>query len=271
MEVKEIFKQVRTMNNLTQTQLAEILNCRRDRVADIERGKTAPNIEDIKIISKQFNVSTDYLLGLNPNPTVDEIEAKITLHTGLSNESINKLHKCWNKNGATFSNLINFLITDFNAIALLNDYFKSFIYDEIEYQEKYRYIPRSKLSFSEEITMKKIFFANLIEKLPKIREDFINTLSDAEKEEIILKYLFKSADIDYCKKTIYGDCITDTYYPTEEEQLESDAYYQSKEYQDKIFKKEAEAQEHFDKEFEYIGWFLSKYEKYKKEHNDGND
>lgn len=92
METNEIIKKLRKSYSLTQTDLGSVLNCDRFRIADIERGKTQPNIQDIKKLSQHFNVSADYLLGLSGAKSLDENIQYIHKYTGLSDVSIEKLH-----------------------------------------------------------------------------------------------------------------------------------------------------------------------------------
>lgn len=92
METNDIIKKIRKDHNLTQTQFGEILNCDRYRIADIERGKTAPTIEDIRVISKHFKISTDYLLGFSKAPSNDANITMICNYTGLDVNTIEKLH-----------------------------------------------------------------------------------------------------------------------------------------------------------------------------------
>ncbi len=251
---------------ITADKLSKDLNISKGTISDlINNADKNFGYKNFMKLSNYFNVSVDYLLGLSDVKTSNEDIKFINKYIGLSAESINRLHKAWNKNGTTFSNLINFIISDFTLISLINDYFKSFVYDEIETNEKFRLIPRSKISESEEIIMKKIFFANIIERLPKIREKFVDSLTEEEKEQIILKYLFNNADIQYCEKLIYGYYLNKEYYPTEKEQIEADIYYQSQEYQNKVIEEMHNATIYQQKEFDYINWFLSKYEEYKKE------
>ena len=41
---------------------AEKLNCNRQKIADWERGKTTPAADDITLLAKTFDVTSDYLL-----------------------------------------------------------------------------------------------------------------------------------------------------------------------------------------------------------------
>lgn len=92
METNEIIKELRKAYGLTQTDLGNILNCDRFRIADIERGKTQPNIQDIKKLSQHFNVSTDYLLGLTDVKTSDIDIKAICEYTGVSQRGISRMH-----------------------------------------------------------------------------------------------------------------------------------------------------------------------------------
>ena len=55
MEVKEILRNLREKNNLTQEQMAERLNVSRQAVSRWETGETQPNTEMLKTLSKEFN------------------------------------------------------------------------------------------------------------------------------------------------------------------------------------------------------------------------
>ena len=57
-------KELRIERKITQKQLADILQTNNSSVCDWERGRTEPNVEMIVSICKYFDVSADYLLGL---------------------------------------------------------------------------------------------------------------------------------------------------------------------------------------------------------------
>ena len=63
MEVQDILKHLRENNNLTQEQLAERLMVTRQAVSRWENGETQPNTETLKLLSREFNVSINTLLG----------------------------------------------------------------------------------------------------------------------------------------------------------------------------------------------------------------
>lgn len=63
MESKEILKELRIKNNLTQDEMAEKFAVTRQAVSRWETGETTPNIETLKQISKTFQISINTLLG----------------------------------------------------------------------------------------------------------------------------------------------------------------------------------------------------------------
>ncbi|MBR6352294.1 MAG: helix-turn-helix domain-containing protein [Firmicutes bacterium] len=63
MEIKDTLKNLREKNGLTQEQLAERLMVTRQAVSRWETGETQPNTETLKLLSREFNVSINTLLG----------------------------------------------------------------------------------------------------------------------------------------------------------------------------------------------------------------
>ncbi|WPK10407.1 zinc ribbon domain-containing protein [Lysinibacillus louembei] len=63
METATIIKEIRNKNQLSQGAFSEILCVTRQAVSRWETGKTTPNYETLKTISKKFNVTINTLLG----------------------------------------------------------------------------------------------------------------------------------------------------------------------------------------------------------------
>lgn len=63
MEIKDILTTERKKRNLTQAQIAEILNIGRVAYTLYETGKNIPTTESIIKLAELYNCSTDYLLG----------------------------------------------------------------------------------------------------------------------------------------------------------------------------------------------------------------
>lgn len=63
MEMREILKTLRESNHLTQEQMAERVMVTRQAVSRWEAGETQPNTDTLKLLSKEFNISINRLLG----------------------------------------------------------------------------------------------------------------------------------------------------------------------------------------------------------------
>ena len=63
MSTKDVLKNIRVKNSLTQDEMAEKLSVTRQAVSRLENGDSTPNIETLKQISIAFDVSINTLLG----------------------------------------------------------------------------------------------------------------------------------------------------------------------------------------------------------------
>lgn len=63
METKNIMGLIREKNGLSQEQMAKRLFVTRQAVSRWENGETIPNAETLKLISKEFNISINTILG----------------------------------------------------------------------------------------------------------------------------------------------------------------------------------------------------------------
>ncbi|MBQ6231955.1 MAG: helix-turn-helix domain-containing protein [Clostridia bacterium] len=63
MEICEILKTLREKNGLTQDQMAERVMVTRQAVSRWENGETQPGTDTLRILSREFNVSINTLLG----------------------------------------------------------------------------------------------------------------------------------------------------------------------------------------------------------------
>lgn len=63
METKNVILELRTKRGLSQDELAEKVMVTRQAVSRWENGETIPNTETLKILSKEFDVSINTLLG----------------------------------------------------------------------------------------------------------------------------------------------------------------------------------------------------------------
>lgn len=63
METKNIILKLRMQKGLSQDELAEKIRVTRQAVSRWENGETVPNTETLKLLSKEFDVSINTLLG----------------------------------------------------------------------------------------------------------------------------------------------------------------------------------------------------------------
>ena len=63
METKNVILELRTKNGLSQDELAKRVMVTRQAVSRWENGETVPNTDTLKLLSKEFNVSINTLLG----------------------------------------------------------------------------------------------------------------------------------------------------------------------------------------------------------------
>ncbi|EPH96514.1 DNA-binding helix-turn-helix protein [Enterococcus faecalis 13-SD-W-01] len=62
--LKDRLKELRTQKKLTQAELAKKLSVSQQTIGSWEVGRAEPNSETLALLADLFNVSTDYLLGI---------------------------------------------------------------------------------------------------------------------------------------------------------------------------------------------------------------
>lgn len=70
---KDRLKDLRNLHQLTQKDLAAKLNCSSSKIGMWETGKREPTNDDLILLSNLFEVSTDYLLGIDNNITSNKV------------------------------------------------------------------------------------------------------------------------------------------------------------------------------------------------------
>lgn len=68
-KIGERIRTLRTMNNITQKQLSEILGISVVSLQRFEYGSARPSLDTLLILADYFNVSLDYLVGRSDDPT----------------------------------------------------------------------------------------------------------------------------------------------------------------------------------------------------------
>jgi len=84
-EFAENLKNLRTKKGLTQTQLADRLWLNKSIISAYENEQRMPSLDVLIKLSYEFNVSMEYLLGMEKNKTIDV--------SNLSDEQISAINK----------------------------------------------------------------------------------------------------------------------------------------------------------------------------------
>ena len=119
MEIREVLRSLREKHGLTQAQMAERVMVTRQAVSRWENGETQPNIDTLKILSREFGVSINTLLGSPRMLFCQCCGMPLNEDDVISKEmdgSLNEDYCKWCYSDGTFAypskeNLIDFLVT----------------------------------------------------------------------------------------------------------------------------------------------------------------
>lgn len=78
--------------NITQQQLADVLNVKRQTISLYLNGVSLPPIEKVVEIANYFNVSADYLIGLSSIKSTETSIKEMCEYTGLTERALQVLH-----------------------------------------------------------------------------------------------------------------------------------------------------------------------------------
>lgn len=92
-KLPDLYSDLRNKKGLSQTELANKLNCNKQLISKLESGDRSLSLNMLKAYADFFNVSTDYLLGLQREPTDVPEVIVVTEYTGLSKKATDNLHK----------------------------------------------------------------------------------------------------------------------------------------------------------------------------------
>ena len=102
---KEIGIKINTLlalQNKKQKDLAKEIGVSDNTISYFAKGERAPNLEQIIKMSKIFNVSADYLLGLEKEPTNDKDLQFVCKYLGISSKSVESI-----KNAVSYNEICN--------------------------------------------------------------------------------------------------------------------------------------------------------------------
>ena len=89
-------KELRTSKKMTQDDMANLLNIKRQTYSAYERGISFPDINSVSYMADFFNVSVDYILGKTDIPTVPTPEQNNEFSEALKDFSEEERHQIEN-------------------------------------------------------------------------------------------------------------------------------------------------------------------------------
>jgi len=124
----DLIKDKKEKNKANQDEQAKGIGISAGALSKYANGNAVPNGETLQKIATYYGCSTNYLLGLNKNPTIDVSDAEITEKLGLSNESINLLKRS-KEFSLKYEKVINDILSTEEGMKLLDEMVK-FMYTE---------------------------------------------------------------------------------------------------------------------------------------------
>ena len=191
-EIGERIKHLRISKKLTQDEVAHALNVKRETVTRWETGARDIKTEITILLSKYFNVSADYLLGLTENTSTNISEIVISNKKGFSTSTVENILDLPIKLKIILDKIINELLkSDLlekfeelkeNNIKLINLYQTDSIYNKLVEDEELTY---NTIDNADELNGKFIFKDEysklLLFEIKYIFFDIIRNLSDYNK------------------------------------------------------------------------------------------
>lgn len=191
-EIGERIKHLRISKKLTQDEVAHALNVKRETVTRWETGARDIKTEITILLSKYFNVSADYLLGLTENTSTNISEIGISNKTGFSTSTVENILNLSAEHKTILDKIINELLkSDLlekfeelkeNNIKLINLYQTDSIYNKLVEDEELTY---NTIDNADELNGKFIFKDEysklLLFEIKYIFFDIIRNLSEYNK------------------------------------------------------------------------------------------
>lgn len=199
------FKKLREERGLSQSDLAKELNISRGSVSFYENGSRSPDIKVLADICNYFHVTSDYMIGLSDNKTIES--SNIGVEIGLTDEAISVLKS--KKNNKFYTIVLSYLITQKKCLSVLVSFLSCFVIKEF-YNSKYSTFPLKEEA--KPLTYyKDIYFSRLIRALPEYSaemEQYFTNEDTVGLNYLILEYASQKIDIAEMKREV--DMVDDS-------------------------------------------------------------
>lgn len=194
-------RELREKKGISQEGLARDFEVSKSTIGLYETGDTLPNAKTLHDLAIYFDVSADYLLGLQDTPSTDADIKSVCEYTGLSEFAVNYLKA--SKNSHPHIDVYNFLFEKKSLLTFIVNYLSDFALNELK-NKPFKYIPLKAGSIYP--FRNDVHFATVI----RVLQDYCDKFEEAHKDDsdfknsAIYSFLIRHADIDKCHEII-GD------------------------------------------------------------------
>lgn len=174
--IPERLKRLRLEQELTGSQLAEMVGTKQSRISDIENGKGYLYAEELPLYASALKTTVSYLVTGN-EPENETVSAEL----GLSNGTINRLRKNWKQGKTVTAEAINLLSdTRFSFADILpttGEYLLSAVYNFVHCENRTLLDNPSKDS-GFVISLDEILMLQITKDLQRLRDEYQESRSD---------------------------------------------------------------------------------------------
>lgn len=192
-QLGERIRELRTVAGHTQDDLAVLLDKHRQVVSYYENGTRTPNLNELITIAKEYNTTTDYLLGLSDTATNDTDIKAICDYTGLDELSISVLKyfgltKNKSENADFYLSFLDGLISLMFVGAFGNvSEIKKLISENNSYTEEYDFTKKN--DFDDKLSDNKFKIYGFYYNIQNTIQDILKNVLCDSSSELRLKYI----------------------------------------------------------------------------------
>lgn len=140
-KLPDLYSDLRNEKGLSQTELANKLNCNKQLISKLESGERSLSMTMLKAYADFFSVSTDYLLGLTDTKTRDIKLKAVCDYTGLDEKAITRIsvmkNYCMDFDGTQISGTDAFEALNEYLISVVSEVVSAYVAKMKEINEDY--------------------------------------------------------------------------------------------------------------------------------------
>ena len=208
-----------------QEEIAKRIGTSRQNIGNWLSGKAKPDIYSLAKIAKEYEISTDWILGLTDIKSPQTDIRLICRYTGLSEESVNSLHNFTDSGDGDMlysskeNEILNAVLSNEKFYKIISSICFITLFSDNHYKAVEKMIPKIKeIIYGDIETKYKIVFLKIIVNMCGIKDSrfFSNEYnavindksSSSDKDEKILKRIINNRFL----KAVEDNCLQDMYY-----------------------------------------------------------